>query len=87
MRARCLTALSTLTLLVLGLAWLATPAFAAPAAKVQLCHIPPGNPDGFHTITISDNARRRPPMGLTITPHTRTLSGNAAWMPYPRCST
>ena len=54
MRARCLTALSTLTLLVLGLAWLATPAFAAPAAKVQLCHIPPGNPDGFHTITISE---------------------------------
>ena len=56
MRARCLTALSTLPLLLLGLAWLAPPAFAAPTAKVQLCHIPPGNPDGFHTITISASA-------------------------------
>ena len=31
-------------------------AAAAPAAKVQVCHIPPGNPDNFHTITISENA-------------------------------
>lgn len=31
---------------------------AAPgwAAKVQVCHVPPGNPSNFHTITISDNA-------------------------------
>lgn len=30
----------------------------APAgnAKVEVCHIPPGNPDNFHTITISENA-------------------------------
>ncbi|HWN43325.1 MAG TPA: calcium-binding EGF-like domain-containing protein [Thermoanaerobaculia bacterium] len=25
-------------------------------AKVQVCHIPPGNPASFHTITISENA-------------------------------
>jgi uncharacterized repeat protein (TIGR01451 family) len=24
--------------------------------KVQICHIPPGNPDNFHTITVSENA-------------------------------
>ena len=24
--------------------------------KVEVCHIPPGNPDNFHTITISENA-------------------------------
>jgi hypothetical protein len=28
----------------------------AGAAKVQVCHIPPGNPANFHTITISENA-------------------------------
>jgi hypothetical protein len=30
----------------------------APAgnAKVQICHLPPGNPANFHTITISENA-------------------------------
>ena len=31
-------------------------AAAAPKVKVQVCHIPPGNPDNFHTITISENA-------------------------------
>ncbi len=51
-----LFALLTLTLLLLGLAWLATPTFAAPAAKVQICHIPPGDPENFHTITIGENA-------------------------------
>lgn len=35
---------------------LATAAQAAPAQKVKVCHIPPGNPSNFHTITISDNA-------------------------------
>ena len=31
---------------------------AAPAwaAKVKVCHVPPGNPSNFHTITIDDNA-------------------------------
>lgn len=32
---------------------LAAPAWAA---KVQVCHVPPGNPTNFHTITINDNA-------------------------------
>jgi hypothetical protein len=30
--------------------------FAAPAGKVTLCHVPPGNPDNAHAITISENA-------------------------------
>ena len=32
--------------------------FGAPAwaANVKVCHVPPGNPSNFHTITISDNA-------------------------------
>lgn len=38
------------------LALLAAPGFAAPEAKVQVCHIPPGNSDNFHTITVSKNA-------------------------------
>ena len=25
-------------------------------SKVQVCHIPPGNPDNFHTITVNENA-------------------------------
>ncbi len=37
---------------------LALLSFGAPAwaAKVTICHVPPGNPSNFHTITISDNA-------------------------------
>lgn len=34
----------------------ANSANAAPGAKVEVCHIPPGNPDNFHTITISEKA-------------------------------
>ena len=56
MRVRHLTPFLTLTLLLLGLAWLATPALAKPAPKVEICHIPPGDPEDFHTITISENA-------------------------------
>jgi len=32
------------------------PAVFAGAAKVEVCHVPPDNPDNFHTITISENA-------------------------------
>ena len=39
--------------LVLALLALCTPAWAA---KVKICHVPPGNPSNFHTITIDDNA-------------------------------
>lgn len=52
---RCRTTLATvLTLACLLL--LATAAQAAPAQKVKVCHIPPGDPANFHTITISENA-------------------------------
>ncbi len=40
-------------ILLLALLALGTPAWAA---KVQVCHVPPGNPGNFHTITIDDNA-------------------------------
>ena len=35
---------------------LASPAWAKPAPKVQVCHIPAGNPGNWHTIEISENA-------------------------------
>jgi hypothetical protein len=56
MRAHYLTTLLTPVVLLLGLAWLATPAFAAPPARVQICHIPPDDPDNFHTITVIENS-------------------------------
>lgn len=34
----------------------ATQAKAAPAPKVEICHIPPGNPANFHTIKVSEKA-------------------------------
>lgn len=43
------------TLLLLALLALGTAAWAGNN-KVQVCHFPPGNPDNFHTITISENA-------------------------------
>lgn len=36
-------------------AW-ATPSEPPVSKKVQVCHLPPGNPANFHTITISANA-------------------------------
>ncbi len=42
-------------LLVLALL-LSAPAAWAGNAKVKVCHIPPGNPGNFHTITVSENA-------------------------------
>jgi hypothetical protein len=57
MRIRDLTAFVTPILLFLGLVWLAAPTVAtAGTPKVEVCHFPPGNPDNFHTITISENA-------------------------------
>jgi hypothetical protein len=46
-----LTFLFVLALFVVG----ASAAWAG-ADKVQVCHIPPGNPDNFHTISVSQNA-------------------------------
>ena len=56
MRQTLILAILLLGLAWPGLAWLAPAAFAAPQPKVEICHIPPGNPDNFHTITISENA-------------------------------
>jgi hypothetical protein len=42
--------------LLIALCALTAPAAWAGNAKVQVCHIPPGNPSNFHTITISENA-------------------------------
>lgn len=47
----------TFAILVIVLAVLGTAAvFAASDGKVDICHIPPGNPDNAHTITVSVNA-------------------------------
>ena len=48
--------LTLFTLLVSVLVAFGAPAAFAGAAKVTVCHIPPGNPDNFHSITISENA-------------------------------
>lgn len=50
MKLKVTSGIVLLVLLALG-----GPAWAGNA-KVQVCHIPPGNPSNFHTITISENA-------------------------------
>lgn len=35
---------------------LISPTQAAPAPKVEICHVPPGDPANFHTIKVSENA-------------------------------
>ena len=44
--------------LILAVACLAAAGavYAGGGPKVQICHIPPGNPENFHTITISEKA-------------------------------
>jgi len=37
-----------------------SPTQAAPAPKVEICHIPPDNPTNFHTIKVSDSAQSAP---------------------------
>jgi Dictyostelium (slime mold) repeat/EGF-like domain len=51
MKRTCISPFLLIALFVLtaSAAW-------AGSAKVQVCHIPPGNPANFHTITISENA-------------------------------
>jgi hypothetical protein len=56
MLTRYLAAQLALILLVLGSVWLATPSVATAGTKVEICHIPPDNPDNFHTLRISENA-------------------------------
>jgi hypothetical protein len=58
-RIHVLFALFTPALLLLGLAWLVTPAGMAAAQrlpKVEVCHVPPDNPGNAHTINVSENA-------------------------------
>ncbi len=43
-------------LIVLALMVPALAAAAGPKEKTELCHIPPGNPDNAHTITVGGNA-------------------------------
>ena len=40
----------------IGIAGFHVPGALAQDAKVDVCHIPPGNPENAHTITISENA-------------------------------
>ena len=40
----------------IGITGFYVPGAIAEGAKVDVCHIPPGNPDNAHTITISENA-------------------------------
>ena len=40
----------------IGIAGFYVPGAIAEGAKVDVCHIPPGNPENAHTITISENA-------------------------------
>jgi hypothetical protein len=53
-RTPFLFALLTPALLLLGLAGLSTPAFAR-GEKVEICHIPPDDPENAHTIHVSEN--------------------------------
>lgn len=40
-----------------GMLAIAMPDIAfAGSAKIDVCHIPPGNPNNLHTITVSENA-------------------------------
>ena len=52
---------STRTAVLFGLFWAAITAFHTPAAmaqepKVEICHLPPGNPENAQTLTISQSA-------------------------------
>lgn len=56
MPTRYPTALLSSALLLLALGWIANPTVAMAGAKVQICHLPPGNLANFHTITVSESA-------------------------------
>ena len=45
-----------LAVAIMALGVSAAPASAGPPAKVELCHVPPGNPANAHTITVSERA-------------------------------
>jgi len=83
MRKRLLT---TTIFMALLLALASLPAFAGN--KVDVCHRPPGNPDNFHTISVSENALqahlkerlavyKRPKHILQFTPDELAFTANA----------
>ena len=45
-----------LKVLMVGAILLLTQSILAAPSKVQICHLPPGNPGNFHTITVSEKA-------------------------------
>ena len=46
-----------IAIMAFGMLTVAMPEIAiAGSIKVEVCHIPPGNPDNYHTIRISENA-------------------------------
>ena len=45
-----------LCLAVTGLATADGPCEEGPNGKVTICHVPPGNPDNAHTISVGPNA-------------------------------
>jgi parallel beta-helix repeat protein len=53
-RTRLITCVGVFAAAILGTG--IQPSTAAPASKVEVCHLPPGNPGNAHTITISTNA-------------------------------
>ena len=55
-RGRRLSLVVVCVIAATTMAFGAPASFAAPKPKVRVCHIPPGDPANFHTITISENA-------------------------------
>lgn len=55
MRSTTILALLALSLAA-GVPGLPMPATAGPALKVEICHVPPGNPTNFHTILVGETA-------------------------------
>jgi hypothetical protein len=51
-----LAAVLTVASFMSGHPLLTNSASAGPAPKIQICHVPPGNPANWHTITISEKA-------------------------------
>ena len=41
-------------IILLGVGW--TTAWSAPVPKIEICHIPPDDPENFHSINVSENA-------------------------------
>ena len=64
-----LLGLVAMCLMVAAGVFVGTPAAFAGAYKTTICHVPPGNPENAHTITISDNALVHHLGDDTVVPH------------------